>query len=186
MEFLEVRRPMYNECLENKNFCGFTPLEIRAVSRPASSGNDRSTFFATRLTKGGRPPKGGLSLTGFTLIELMVVVIIIGILAAIAVPQYTTTREKAVDKEAISALKLVRAANKQYFAKYNHYYPASGSVASISSINNNLSLDLNNASWSYSISGSGGTNFTASGARSGRNWSITQSGTNPSCAGTCL
>lgn len=127
----------------------------------------------------------GKNFCGFTLIELMVVVVIMGILAAIAIPTYTNTREKAIDKEAISVLKLVRAANKQYFSKYNFYLPLSGSITSISSINNNLSLDLNNASWSYSITGNGAT-FTASAARGGRTWSVTQSPTDPSCSGTCL
>ncbi|WP_419938494.1 type IV pilin protein [Candidatus Palauibacter sp.] len=64
---------------------------------------------------------------GFTLIELLIVVVIIGILAAIAIPQFTSTKEKAFDAAAQSDLRNMMTAEEAYF--FNHQAYAAASVA---------------------------------------------------------
>ena len=54
--------------------------------------------------------------SGFTLIELMIVVAIIGILAAIAIPQFAQYRIRAFNAQAVSILKTVQTAEEAYFA----------------------------------------------------------------------
>lgn len=51
---------------------------------------------------------------GFTLIEMLVVVLIIGILASIALPQYTRAVEKAKVAQALITLKYMRERGQEY------------------------------------------------------------------------
>jgi type II secretion system protein G len=60
---------------------------------------------------------------GFTLIELLIVVAIIGILAAIAIPQFSAYRQKAYNSAAQSDLKNWKTNMEAYMAD-NQVYPA--------------------------------------------------------------
>jgi prepilin-type N-terminal cleavage/methylation domain-containing protein len=61
---------------------------------------------------------------GFTLIELLIVVVIIGILAAIAIPKFAATKEKAYLASMKSDLRNLATAQESYFADNTAYIPA--------------------------------------------------------------
>ncbi|MBU1367787.1 MAG: prepilin-type N-terminal cleavage/methylation domain-containing protein [Candidatus Omnitrophica bacterium] len=111
----------------------FTPLEIR------------------------RLPKGKLSLTGFTLLELVVVVVIISILVSLAVPIYRKAVRKAKDRDAQGMLMLVQQAEKVYREETGSYV----NCTSAFDCSNILRLNLPSGSWAYSASDADENDFCA-------------------------
>lgn len=57
----------------------------------------------------------------FTLIELLIVVVIVGILASIAVPQYAATKGRAYTARLRSDLRNLAVAEEGYFYRYGQY-----------------------------------------------------------------
>ncbi len=55
------------------------------------------------------------------MIELLVVLLIIGILAAVAAPMYLVHTEKAKASEAVGVLSLIRQAEREYYTVHNSY-----------------------------------------------------------------
>lgn len=74
--------------------------------------------------------------SGFTLIELMIVVAIIGILAALAIPAYQNYINRAKMSEGIVIASDARAAVSEYVLTSNGIWPTSNAQAGISPVIN--------------------------------------------------
>ena len=77
---------------------------------------------------------------GFTLIELMIVVAIIGILAAIAIPKFAATKDKAKLASVKTDLRNLETAQEAYFSDTNTY----GTFAQLQAASN-FTLSTGNA-----------------------------------------
>ncbi len=65
---------------------------------------------------------------GFTLIELVVVLAILGLLIALAVPRYLGARKKAYKSEADNVLQEAKALEWAYYQQYNLFDTTGGSI----------------------------------------------------------
>ena len=68
---------------------------------------------------------------GFTLVEILIVVIILGILAAIVIPQFTSASQEARESSALSLLQTIRSQMELYKLQHGDKWPTTsgGAVA---------------------------------------------------------
>ena len=78
--------------------------------------------------------------SGFTMVELMIVVIIVGILAAVAIPLYTTNVKRAIRTEAEATLGAIRSAERIYKSENNTYTLATAGYAITGDVNTILGV----------------------------------------------
>jgi type IV pilus assembly protein PilE len=93
---------------------------------------------------------------GFTLMEILIIMVIISILGTLAIPAYQRAMEMTFDNQVKANLKLIVSAEKTYYLDTNSYYTTVGSQPdAILGINNALALALDagdNRKWDYYVS----------------------------------
>jgi len=75
-----------------------------------------------------RPPKQSAANAGFTVLELIVVVAVIGVLAAIAIQQFSVYRARAIDVSMRSDLKNAALAMESYYGEFLSYPGTEASI----------------------------------------------------------
>jgi len=136
---------------------------------------------------------------GFTIIEIIIVIIIVGIVAAFALPNFTASSEQARSLNAQNNLLAIFSAEKNYNNTHGNFI----SLASLALINSTLSLNIqDDGIYAYSCSTADPSLLSCTAQRSGGALTITVTNTpfqssgsvapncsaslNPTCCGTSI
>jgi len=103
---------------------------------------------------------------GFTLLELLMVVIIVGILAALALPVYTGMVERARSAEAVTMLGTIKTAMEVYWLQGNTYV---GTTIVPGGNTGTIGIDIpadNSTLWNYILGSTDADTFAVTATRS--------------------
>lgn len=104
------------------------------------------------------------TIMAFTLLELIIVVVLIGIIAGFAIPNYGKAIQKAHERDMLMQLMALHAANVMYRANAGTYWDTGGGAqTNLATINSTLGINIiSSDGTTYSYTGAaGGGSFTA-------------------------
>ncbi len=93
---------------------------------------------------------------GFTLVEVLAAIVIVSTLAAIAIPSYTKSREKVNEREAWAYLRVIRVAQKMYYARFGTY-ACTATCADAAAIKTALGVEIRDNNYGFSIAATAST-----------------------------
>ncbi|MDY7009236.1 MAG: prepilin-type N-terminal cleavage/methylation domain-containing protein [Planctomycetota bacterium] len=79
--------------------------------------------------------------TGFTLVEILIVVIILGILAAIVIPQFTEASQDARESALVSDLQTFRSQIELYKIQHKDALPGAGTASFVAAMTGQTDID---------------------------------------------
>jgi len=77
---------------------------------------------------------------GFTLVELMITIVIVGVLATVAIPLYQANVKRAKGSESDAAMGSIRTALRVYYAE-NTAYPIRASYGPVHTMTDSIDID---------------------------------------------
>lgn len=105
---------------------------------------------------------------GYTLVEMMIVVALLGILAAVAIPTYRGYVNSGKEAEAKAGLSTIALLEEQYFAENRTYVVGADAAALTAAIGFRPEVDTN-FTWTVAAGGAGiGSSFLATADGSGK------------------
>lgn len=91
-------------------------------------------MWSEQVNRSAQGRRGGVSRQGFTLLELMTVVIIVGVLSAVAIPTFSNYIYKSRTSEATEFLGIIRLREESYRSEFGVYCPTISGGAAPNSI----------------------------------------------------
>ena len=109
--------------MKRNKYRGFTPLENKKQEHISFKLEKVIKKFCSFIKRNLRLPKGDLSLTGFTLIELMLVIIILGVLGAAIFPRLVGKAQEARITAAKNDINSNLALALDLYEMYSGFFP---------------------------------------------------------------
>ncbi|MFH1800936.1 MAG: type II secretion system protein [Candidatus Omnitrophota bacterium] len=124
-----------------------------------------SREFDNEFSRGGNMDRT----KGFTMIEILVTILILGVLAAVTIPGFTKAKTKAEKDQAVAYLRTVRTSMRMYYGKWKTYLP----LANTGAIKSTLGAETQAAGYGFSVAAPTTSTFTATAFRSADSKTIT-------------